>query len=93
MHRPTGWASSDRYLIALAKAGYPYHQQEEDRLETLTDTLIERVNNLIEAGTEPLLTTTPSSVAIRELAARTEALQNAVREIALEVQEIAAHEL
>ena len=93
MHRPTGWLSSDRYLIALAKAGYPHHQREEDRLETLTDTLIERVNNLIEAGTEPLLTTTPTSVAIRELAARIEALQNAVREIAREVQEIAAHEL
>jgi hypothetical protein len=61
-------------------------------LETLSTTLMERVDNLIEAGTEPLLTTTPPSVAIRELAARIEALQNAVREIALEVQEIAAHE-
>jgi len=62
-------------------------------LETLTNTLMERVDNLIEAGTEPLLTTTPTSVAIRELAARIEALENAVREIALEVQEFTAHEL
>ena len=93
MHQPTGGFSSDRYVIALANAGYPHRQLEEDRLETLTDTLIERVNNLIEAGTEPLLTTTPPSVAIRELAARIEALQNAVREIALEVQEIVASEL
>ena len=61
-------------------------------METLTNTLIERVDNLIEAGTEPLLTTTPPSVAIRELAARIEALQNALREIAIDVQEIAAHE-
>lgn len=53
-------------------------------------TLTERVDNLIETGTEPLLTTTPTSVAIRELAARIEALQTAVREIALEVQELPA---
>jgi len=84
--------SDDRYALALAKAGYPKRHLEEDRLETLTDTLMERVNTLIEAGTEPLLTTTPPSAAIRELAARIEALQNAVREIALEVQEFTANE-
>jgi hypothetical protein len=54
-------------------------------------TLTERVDHLIEAGTEPLLTTTPTSVAIRELAARIEALQSAVREIAFEVQQLPAH--
>ena len=53
---------------------------------------MERVDNLVEAGKEPLLTTTPTSAAIRELAARIEALENALREIALEVQETAAHE-
>jgi hypothetical protein len=53
---------------------------------------MERVDNLVAAGKEPLLTTAPTSVAIRELAARIEALENAVREIALEVQEIATHE-
>ena len=93
MHRPIeSLSSDDRYSLARAKAGYPHRQLEEDRLETLTDTLIERVNALIEAGTEPLLTTTPPSVAIRELAARIEALQNAVREIALEIQEFRANE-
>ena len=90
---PTEGLSSDRYELARAKARYPSGHLEEDRLETLTDTLIERVNSLIESGTEPLLTTTPPSVAIRELAARIEALQNAVREIALEVQKIPAHKL
>ena len=54
----------------------------------MTDTLIERVDNLIEAGKETLLTTTATSVAIRELAARNEALENAVREIALEVHRL-----
>ena len=63
-------------------------KQKEDRLETLTDTLIERIDNLIEAGKEPLLTTTTTSVAIRELAARNEALEDAVREIALEVHRL-----
>jgi hypothetical protein len=62
-------------------------------LESFTNTLMERVDNLVEADKEPLLTTTPPSVVIRELAARIEALENAMREIALEVQEIAAHEL
>ena len=65
-------------------------KQKEDRLETLTDTLIERIDNLIEAGKEPLLTTTTTSVAIRELAARNEALEDAVREIALEVHKLSA---
>ena len=93
MHRPTEQLSSDRYLLGGARAGYPNRQLEEDRLETLTDTLIERVNSLIGAGTGPLLATTPPSVVIRELAARIEALETTVREIAVEVQEIAAHEL
>ena len=65
-------------------------KQKENRLETLTDTLIERIDNLIEAGKEPLLTTTTTSVAIRELAARNEALEDAVREIALEVHKLSA---
>jgi hypothetical protein len=63
-------------------------------LETLTDTLMKRVNKLIRPSRpsrkwgNPLLSTTPSSIAIQELALRTEALENAVREIALEVQEL-----
>ena len=60
--------------------------REKVPLETLTDTLVERVDRLVQAGKEPLLSTTPTSVAIRELAARSDALERAVREIALEVQ-------
>ncbi len=59
-----------------------------------TDTLIERVDALIQTGKEPLewgspqLSTTPASLAVRELAAQVEALESAVREIALEVQKL-----
>jgi predicted sugar kinase len=67
-------------------------------METLTDTLMERVDNLVhtrhappEWG-NPLLSTTPTSLAVRELAVRTEALEKAVREIALEVQKLSASE-
>jgi len=61
-----------------------------------TDTLIERVEKLVQTGKappewgSPLLSTTPTSVAVRELAAQVEALENAVREIALEVQKLSA---
>jgi hypothetical protein len=72
---------------------HPLTRQQRERpgpLETLTDTLIERVDKLVEADKEPLLSTTGTSRAIRELFARTEALKNAVREIALEVQKLSA---
>lgn len=65
-------------------------------METLTDTLMERVDKLVHASNappewgNPLLSTTPPSLAIRALAVRTEALENAVREIALEVQKLSA---
>jgi sigma54-dependent transcription regulator len=58
------------------------------RSETLTDTLIERVDRLVHASKQPLLSTTPTSVAISELALRIEALERAMREIALEVQRV-----
>ena len=83
---------SDRYEVARANAGYPHRELEEDRVETLTGTLMERVGALVDAR-EPLLTTTPTSIAIRGLAARIDALEHAVREIALEVHKLAAHEL
>ena len=63
-------------------------------MQTKTDTLVERVERLVQAEDPPLvwgnprLSSTPTSLAIRELAARTEALQDAVREIAREVQRL-----
>src|SRR6267378_1372197 len=60
-------------------------------LETLTDTLIERVDKLVHTSSSPpewgspRLSVTPTSIAIRELAEELEALKNALREIALEV--------
>ena len=60
---------SDRYEVARANAGYPHRQLEEDRVETLTGTLIERVGALVDVK-GPLLTTTPTSIAIQGLAAR-----------------------
>jgi hypothetical protein len=63
-------------------------------METLTDTLTERVNTLVEAGKAPSewghphLSTTPTSVRLRELEAEVAALQRAVREIAVEVQKL-----
>lgn len=63
-------------------------------METKTDTLVERVEKLVHAQNPPLvwgnprLSSTPRSLAIEELAARTEALEDAVREIAYEVQKL-----
>jgi hypothetical protein len=59
-------------------------------LEALTDTLTERVDNLVQANKRPIQSTTPTTDAIGELAARTEALEKALREIALEVQKLSA---
>jgi hypothetical protein len=64
--------------------------------DTSTDTLIERVDKLVHVRNappewgNPLLSTTPTSLAVRELAVRTEALEKVVREIALEVQKLSA---
>jgi hypothetical protein len=58
-----------------------------------TNTLLEHVDELIQPPSErplvwgnPLLSVTPVSMAIRDLAVRTAALETAVREIADEVQ-------
>jgi predicted sugar kinase len=56
------------------------------------NTLIERVDRLVQ-GKEPLLSTTSTSLAIRELIARYESLEKAVRAIALEVQKLSANTL
>jgi hypothetical protein len=50
--------------------------------------LIERVEKLVQANKEPIPSPTPISVAVGELGARTEPLEKAVREIALEVQKL-----
>lgn len=62
-------------------------------MEILTETLVDRVDELVQQpGQRPwgnaLLSTTPTSVAIRALIDRTEAVEHAVREIALEVQKL-----
>jgi len=67
-----------------------------ERVADQTDSLIERVDKLVQAGKaprgwgSPLLSTTPTSLATRELAAQVEALERAVREIAVEVQKLSA---
>ena len=59
-----------------------------------TDTLAEDVNLIHLAGTRPvvwgnpLLSTTPTSMAIRDLAERLELLEDAVRVMALELQRL-----
>jgi hypothetical protein len=68
-------------------------------LEAMTDTtLIERVNRLVQAREAPPewrsshLSVTPTSLAVEDLAAQVEALQQAVQEIALEVQRLSQAE-
>jgi hypothetical protein len=55
------------------------------------ETLSERVDDLIREHrvVEPLLATTTTPEAIRELIARTEGLEKAMREIAHEIEELA----
>jgi len=63
-------------------------------LGTVADTLIERFDELVEPSERPLvwgnplLSATPTSMAVRDLAVRVEALEKAVREIAVEVQRL-----
>lgn len=60
-------------------------------MNTLVDTLTERVDKLIESQKgNRLLSVTPTSVAIGELAARSDGLEKAIREIAVEVQKLSA---
>jgi hypothetical protein len=59
-----------------------------------TDVLVARVDKLVEAGKspagwgDPAHSTTPTSIAIHQLSRQIQALQDAVREIALEVQKL-----
>ena len=63
----------------------------ETEWETPNEPLCVRVDELLRSHKrEPLLSTTGSRALIEELAARSEALEEAIREIALEVQKVAA---
>jgi hypothetical protein len=61
-----------------------------------TGSLVERVEKVLEASKaspewgSPLLSTTPNALAIRELAAQSEALRRAIREVAAEVEKLSA---
>ena len=63
-------------------------------METLTGTLLDRVNRLLPAADaqrewgNASLSTTPTSLAVQDLAGRVEALENAVRELAREVERL-----
>jgi hypothetical protein len=63
-------------------------------MESSDATLYERVDHDLRShkglGAQPLLATTSTQAAIHELIARTEGLEEAVREIALEVEKLAA---
>jgi hypothetical protein len=66
-------------------------------LETLTGTLVERVQAFVKTDEpvqwgSPLLSTTPTSMAIHHLAVHLAAAEKALLEIALEVQRM-AHEI
>ena len=47
-------------------------------MQSLTETLSERVERLVRANRTPVLSTTPPSVAVAELATRIEALEDAL---------------
>jgi predicted sugar kinase len=58
-------------------------------MKALDETLSDRVDELIRAHRgQRLLSTTGSQAALAELAARTEGLEKAVREIAIEVERL-----
>jgi hypothetical protein len=63
-------------------------QREKALVDTLADNLVARVEKLIQAGKEPLLSGTAPSLAIRELLQRNDALEDALREIAREVEKL-----
>ena len=61
-------------------------------MEGVYETLSARVDELIAAHKSPLLATSGPDAAIRELVARSEAHEKALREIAREVEELAARQ-
>ena len=67
-------------------------------VESLTGSLNDRVERLLHPSKRPLewghplVSTTPTSVAIQELTLRIEAVEKALREIALEVEKLSDEE-
>jgi hypothetical protein len=59
-------------------------------VETLSGTLSQRVNELLSAEREPILSTTGTRAAIESLAARTHSLETAVRELTEAVSKLTA---
>jgi hypothetical protein len=60
-------------------------------VETVNQTLTQRVDDLIDASRrEKLLSTTGTRTAVEELIGRNEGLERIVRELALEVERLAA---
>jgi hypothetical protein len=73
------------------KEEYPWFKEREDGMETLSDTLTQRVEGLLKSHHhEKLLTTTGTPTLVWELVERTEGLELVVRELALEVERLAA---
>jgi len=64
----------------------------EKGTKTMQTQLVERVDTLVRDQKRELLASTPRSVVISELAARVESLEQAVREIANEVEKLAGRE-
>ena len=66
----------------------------EPQTRQVADTLMERVNKLVQPvgrpleWGHPLSSVTPKTLAIQDLASRVQALEDAVREIAFEVQKL-----
>ena len=61
-------------------------------MESLNETLSERVHGFLDHDRAPILSTTGTRAALDSLAARTEALEDAVRELTEVVSELAKSE-
>ena len=61
-------------------------------MEDVYETLSTRVDQLLAAHKGPFLSTTGTHTAIRELIARSEAHEKAIRELAREVEQLASRQ-
>jgi hypothetical protein len=65
-----------------------------EAVKTPSDTLAERVHQLVQSGGQrPILSTTGNRAAIESLATRVEILEEALSEVAAIVQELAASQV